>query len=176
MFTPSTAKPASIIIPTMLSGNFGKPFTTNLRCGCTSTKITQNTAKYIIYGVKMESNIAIANKKQYAGRGRFSPWILEPSHKSSVGQNTSIINGVPLPAKYKNGVDSTIKHDASSETLLLNHRLSSKINRKPSSRPITTLGNFIAYDVSPNIVIDTFWSNLYGRSTKSPFNIPSFPK
>ena len=144
------------MIPTMLNGNFGKPFTTNLKCGCTNTKITQNTAKYIIYGVKMDSSIAMANKKQYAGRGRFSPWILEPSHKSSVGQNTSIISGVPLPAKYKNGVDSTIKHDASSETLLLNHRLSNKINKKPSNSPIIALGSFIAYGVRPNNIIDTF--------------------
>ena len=126
------------------SGSFGKPFNTNLKCGCSNTNITQNTAKYIIYGVKIESSIIIANKKQYIGLGLFSPWILEPSQSNSVGQNTSMISGVPLPAKNRNGVDSIIKHDARSDTLLLNHRFSRSINKKPKSNPMMMLGSLMA--------------------------------
>ena len=60
-----------------------------------------------------------------------------------LGQNTNIINGVPEPAKNKNGVDNIINVEASKDTLLLNHRLSSKINKKPSSSPIKILGSLI---------------------------------
>ncbi len=70
---PSAVNPINIIIATKASGNFGKPFTTKRRCGCIITKPMQNIAKYIICGVKIDSNIAIANRKQYAGLGRFSP-------------------------------------------------------------------------------------------------------
>lgn len=140
---PSTVIPANINSPTIVSGNFGKFFTMNLRCGCAMTNITQNAAKYNMYGVKIDSNIMIANRKQYIGRGRFSPWILEPSHKRRVGQNTNIINGVPLPAKNKKGVDSIIRQDASSDTLLLNHLFSSSIKRNPKNSPIMILGSLI---------------------------------
>lgn len=144
ILTPSTVKPANIIKITIMSGSFGKSLITKRRCGCTNTNNTQNIAKYIIYGVKIDKSIAIANKKQYAGRGRFSPCIFDPSHSNKVGQNTIIISGVPLPAKNRNGVDNTIKHDASSDTLLLNQRLSSRINSNPNSRPMIMLGSFIA--------------------------------
>jgi hypothetical protein len=96
-----------------------------------------------MYGDKIDSSSIMAKKKQYIGLGRFSPWILEPIQRSNVGQNINIINGVPLPAKNKNGVDNTIKHDANKDTLLLNQRLSSSINRKPKSKPIIILGSFI---------------------------------
>ena len=176
MLMPSITNPANIIIPTSTSGNFGKPFSTNLKCGCASTNITQNTAKYNIYGVKIDNSIMIANKKQYIGRGLLSPWILDPSHKSSVGQNTSIISGVPLPAKNRNGVDNIIRHDAKSDTLLLNHRFSRSINKKPKSSPMMMLGSLIAYGDKPNITIENFCNNLYGKSTISPFNMPFLPR
>ena len=69
---------------------------------------------------------------------------MEPSQSKSVGQNTSIINGVPEPAKYKNGVDRTIKNDARSDTLFLNQRFKRRINRKPRSRPMMILGSLMA--------------------------------
>jgi len=126
--------------------------------------------------VKIENSIAIANIKQYSGRGRFSPCIFDPNHNNKVGQNTTIINGVPDPAKNKKGVDSTIKHDASSETLLLNQRLSSSINRNPNSNPTITLGNFMLYVDKPNMTTENFCNSLYGKSTKSPFRIPFLPR
>lgn len=129
-----------------------------------------------MYGVKIDNSIIMTNKKQYIGRGRFSPWILEPSQSNNVGQNTSIINGVPLPAKNRKGVDNIIKQDASSDTLLLNHRFSSSIKRKPKNNPIIILGNLIVYADNPNAVMDIFCNNLYGKSTTSPFNMPFLPK
>ena len=69
----SAAIPMKIIANVTKSGNFGKLFNTNLRCGCNKTKTTQNTAKYSMKGVKIASAIAIANKKEYIGFGRFSP-------------------------------------------------------------------------------------------------------
>ena len=126
-----------------MSGSFGKLFITNLRWGCINTNNIQNTAKYIIYGVKIDNSIANAKAKQYIGLGRFSPWIFDPNQSKSVGQNTSMISGVPDPAKNKNGVDKTIRHDANKDTLLLNQRLSNNINKNPSSSPTKILGNFI---------------------------------
>ena len=118
----------------------------------------------------------MVNINEYDGFGRFSPSILEPSHNNNVGQNTIIISGVPDPAKNKNGVDSTIKHDASKDTLLLNQRLSSNISKNPSSSPMIMLGNFIAYADNPKNVIEYFCNTRYGRSTKSPFNIQSLTR
>ena len=148
----------------------------NLKCGWTNTKIIQKIAKYIIYGVKIESSSMIAKMKQYKGFGRFSPWIFEPSQSKSVGQNTNIISGVPEPAKNRNGVDKIIKQDASRDTLLLNHLFKSKIKRNANIRPIIILGNFIAYGESPKITIENFCNTRYGKSIKSPFKMPFFPK
>ena len=86
----------------------------------------------------------MVNTKLYIGFGRFSPWILDPSHKRRVGQKTIMMSGVPDPARNKNGVDKTIRHEAMSETLLLNHLLSSNIKSKPSTSPIIILGSLIA--------------------------------
>lgn len=139
---PSATNPAIIIRLTPISGNFGKFLIINLRCGCNNTNNTQKTAKYIIYGVNIAKSNMIAKRKLYSGFGRFSPWIFDPSHSSNVGQNTSIISGVPEPAKKRKGVDKIIKQDARSDTLLLNQRLSNRINSKPSNNPIRILGNF----------------------------------
>ena len=168
MLITKTDIPLNTNSPTTTSGNFGKLLITNLRCGWQNTKITQKIAKYTIYGVKIESSNAIAKKNEYIGFGLFSPWILEPSQSSNVGQNKIIINGVPEPVKNKNGVDNTTKHDAKSETLFLNQRFRSKIKSKPKNRPTITLGNLIAYGASPKIIIDNFCSTLYGKSTKFP--------
>ena len=132
-----------MITPVKISGSLGRFRTTNRRCGCKDTKITQNAAKYNMYGVNIASAIEIANKNEYIGLGRFSPWIFEPSQRSSVGQNTSIIRGVPLPAKNKNGVDSTTRQDARSDTLFLNQRLRRSISKIPSTSPIIMLGSLI---------------------------------
>jgi hypothetical protein len=70
---PSAVNPANMIIDTIIRGNLGNLFTIKRKCGCINTKPIQNIAKYIIYGVKIDRSIAIANKKQYIGRGRFSP-------------------------------------------------------------------------------------------------------
>lgn len=67
-----------------------------------------------------------------------------------------MISGVPLPAKNRNGVESTTRQDASSDTLLLNQRFRSKIRKKPSSKPIKILGNLIAYGESPKIKMESF--------------------
>lgn len=96
-----------------------------------------------MYGVKSDSSIIIAKAKQYSGLGRFSPWIFEPSQSKSVGQKTSIINGVPEPARKRKGVERVIKVEARSETLLLNHLFSSNINKNPNIKPIMMLGNLI---------------------------------
>ena len=162
--------PAITNSPTIARGSFGKLLTMKRRCGCRNTKKTQNTAKYIIYGVKMANNSAIAKSNEYIGLGRFSPWILEPSQSSKVGQKTIIISGVPEPAINKNGVDRTIKMEARSETLLLNQRFRSKINSSPKARPTSTLGNLMAYGVKPKMRIEIFCKSLYGRSTRSPFS------
>ena len=73
MLIPKAEKPPKISKITKISGIFGKCFKMNLRCGCTNTKITQNIAKYIMYGVKIERSIAMAKIKLYKGFGRFSP-------------------------------------------------------------------------------------------------------
>lgn len=101
-------------------------------------------AKYIIYGVKIEKKRQIAKMKQYDGFGRFSPCIFEPSQSNKVGQNTNIISGVPEPAKNKNSVDKTIKHEVKSETLVLNQRLRSSIKKSPKQSPTKILGSLIA--------------------------------
>lgn len=149
--TSSATNPASRIIPTITSGNFGKSLIIKRRCGWSNTKNTQKIAKYIIYGVNMDSNMAIAKAKEYSGLGRFSPWIFEPSHNSKVGQKTNIINGVPEPERKRNGVESTTMHEASKDTLLLNQRLSSKINKNPKARPTNTLGNLTEKAERPNM-------------------------
>lgn len=115
---PSTINPPSKTINVITSGNFGRSLTIKRKCGWNKTNRMQKTAKYIIYGVKTEINIAIVKAKQYNGFGLFSPWILEPSQRSRVGQRTSIIKGVPEPAKNKNGVDNITKQEASKDTLL----------------------------------------------------------
>ena len=81
---------------------------------------------------------------------------MEPSHKSKVGQKTSIMSGVPEPAKNKNGVDKIIKQEASSETLFLNQRFKSKIKNNPKNNPITMLGNLTAYGDNPKNKIENF--------------------
>lgn len=121
-----------------------------------------------MYGVKIAITIVIENRNEYIGFGRLSPWILDPNQSSKVGQNTNMIRGVPEPAKNRNGVESTTKHEASSETLFLNHRFSSKIKRIPSSNPIIILGSLIEYGVNPKNLIEVFCNNLYGKSTKLP--------
>jgi hypothetical protein len=123
-----------------------------------------------MYGVKMERRSTIANRNEYRGFGLFSPWIFEPSQRRSVGQNTSIIRGVPEPAKNRNGVERITKNDAMSDTLFLNQRLRRSTNKKPRSRPIRMLGSLIAYGVSPKIITEIFWSTRYGKSTRSPFS------
>ncbi len=156
MLIPSITKPAIKINATITSGNLGKSFTMKRRCGWNATNSTQKIAKYIIYGVNIDRSIAIAKMNEYIGLGRFSPWILEPSHRSKVGQNTIIINGVPFPAKNKKGVDKTIKHDARSETLLLNQRFKSKTSKKPRAVAIRMLGSLMANVVKPKIRIESF--------------------
>lgn len=68
---------------------------------------------------------------------------MDPNHKSKVGQNTSIIRGVPEPAKYKNEDDKTAKMEAKIATLFLNQRLSNKMSNTPSSTPIIMLGSLM---------------------------------
>ena len=136
--------PSPTKIPIKISGALGRFFTTNLRCGCIKTNATENNAKYSIYGVKIAVRSAIANKKQYDGFGLFSPCIFDPSQSSKVGQNTIMISGVPLPAKNKNGVESTTREDARSDTLFLNQRFKSNISSTPSNNPMIILGNLIA--------------------------------
>ena len=87
--------------------------------------------------------MAIEKTKLYIGLGRFSPWIFDPNHNSSVGQKTNMMRGVPEPAKNRKGVESTIKQEVSSETLVLNQRFSSRINSTPSKSPIRILGSLI---------------------------------
>lgn len=94
-----------------------------------------------MYGVKIDNSIAIPKIKEYKGLGRFSPWIFEPSQRRSVGQKTSIISGVPEPAKKRNGVDNMIRHEASKDTLFLNQRFSNKMNRNPNTNPMIMLGS-----------------------------------
>ena len=95
---------------------------------------------------------------------------MEPNHSNNVGQNTIIINGVPEPARNRNGVDKIIKIDARSETLLLNHRFNKRTNRRPKNKPIMMLGSLMEYGVRPKIKMDSFWTNRYGKSTTSPCN------
>lgn len=114
--------------------------------------------------------------KLYIGLGRFSPWILDPSHNNSVGQNTSMISGVPLPARNRNGVERMMRQDANKDTLFLNHRFKSRISRKPSRSPTKMLGNLTVYGVKPKIRMENFCNIRYGKSTKSPFRMPSLPK
>lgn len=156
MSIQSRVNPAIIIKNTIVSGNFGSLFTTKRKCGWSNTNSTQNTAKYIIYGVKIERSIIIEKMKLYRGFGRFSPWIFEPSHNSSVGQKTNIISGVPDPAKNKKGVDKIIKQEASRDTLLLNHLFRSSIKRNPSSSPIIILGSLTVNADSPKKSIEYF--------------------
>ena len=87
-----------------------------------------------------------------------------------------MIKGVPEPAKNRNGVDNTINQDANSETLFLNQRFNSSINRSPSNKPIIMLGSLMAYGVNPKSIIEDFCNTLYGKSTNSPFKIPFSPR
>ena len=73
MFITRAEIPATMKIPTIVSGNFGRLLTTKRRCGWQNTNMVQNIAKYNIYGVKIASNKASANKNEYIGFGRFSP-------------------------------------------------------------------------------------------------------
>lgn len=91
--------------------------------------------------MKIEASRAKANKKQYAGLGLVTPWILEPSHKSSVGQKTSMISGVPEPAKKRNDAERTARIEARRATLVLNQRFRSKMSKRPSTSPMTMLGS-----------------------------------
>ena len=91
----------------------------------------------------MDNSIAIEKAKQYKGLGRFSPWIFEPNHNKNVGQKTSIMSGVPEPVRNRNGVERTIKQEVSSETLDLNQRLSSNINKTPDNNPTSMLGSLM---------------------------------
>lgn len=91
--------------------------------------------------MKTEASKAKAKTKQYIGFGLVTPWILEPNQSSRVGQNTSMIKGVPDPARYKNDADKTAKIEDSSATLFLNQRLRSNINNMPSTAPIMILGS-----------------------------------
>lgn len=70
-----------------------------------------------------------------------TPWILEPSQSKSVGQKTSIISGVPEPAKKRKEADSIARIEASRATLVLNQRLSNRISNRPSINPMTMLGS-----------------------------------
>ena len=70
---PKSMKPPIMRSATTTRGNLGRFLRINLRCGWNKTKNTQKTAKYIIYGVKIDSSIATAKAKQYKGLGRFSP-------------------------------------------------------------------------------------------------------
>lgn len=126
-----------------------------------------------MYGVKIESNITSAKLKQKRGSGRLTPWIFEPSQSRNVGQKTIIISGVPVPARYRNGVERITRIDASKLTLFLNQRFKSKINKKPSNKPIMMLGSLMAYALSPKNMIENFWSKRYGKSTKSPLKTAS---
>ena len=144
IFIISAVTPAKIITLTIASGNFGKLLIIKRKCGCKKTKKTQKTAKYTIYGVKIARSNATANSSEYIGLGRFSPWILEPSQSSSVGQKTIMISGVPEPAKNRNGVDKIIKIEASKDTLLLNHRFKRSTRSKPKSSPTIMLGSLMA--------------------------------
>lgn len=61
-----------------------------------------------------------------------------------VGQKTNMINGVPEPARKRNGVDNIIRQETSSETLVLNHRLSRRMRKNPKPRPTKILGSLMA--------------------------------
>lgn len=97
-----------------------------------------------MYGVKIEARRAKAKTKQYIGLGLVTPWILEPSQRSRVGQKTIIIKGVPLLARYRNEADKTARIEANNATLVLNQRLRSKIKRPPSIAPMMILGSLMA--------------------------------
>lgn len=71
------------------------------------------------------------------------PWIFEPSHRRKVGQNTSIISGVPELARYKNGMERIVNTDASRATFDLNQRFNKRISKKPKKVPIIILGSLI---------------------------------
>ena len=107
-------------------------------------------------GVKIERSIAIAKIKLYEGFGLFSPCILDPSHSNKVGQNTTIIRGVPDPAKNKKGVERMIKHDDKRETLLLNHRFKRRISINPNNNPTMILGSLTLKVESPKNIIENF--------------------
>ena len=92
----------------------------------------------------MASKSAKAKAKHHKGFGVFSPWILLPSHNKRVGQNTSMMSGVPEPARYKNGVDSTVNIEARSATLDLNQRFKRRIKRSPSPNPMIIEGSLMA--------------------------------
>ena len=98
---------------------------------------------------------------------------MEPSQSNRTGQKTIIINGVPEPARKRNGVESVIKIDAKSETLFLNQRFKIKIKSNPSNNPIMMLGNLMANGVRPRMEMDTFWSRRYGKLIRSPLKAAS---
>ena len=92
----------------------------------------------------MDSKRKNAKIKQKIGLGAVFPWIFEPSQSKRVGQNTSMINGVPEPVRYKKLEDSMVKILAIIATLFLNQRFNRTISSIPSSKPIIMLGSFIA--------------------------------
>lgn len=96
------------------------------------------------------------------------PLILEPSQRSKVGQKTSIISGMPEPARYRNGAESTTRIEAMIATLFLNQRFSSKIINTPRARLITILGSLMAYSVNPKKEMETCCKAWYGKSTMFP--------
>ena len=64
MLIPSIINPESKNKATKNNGNFGRSFKIKRRCGWKNTKRIQKTAKYTIYGVKIDNNIAIANTNE----------------------------------------------------------------------------------------------------------------
>lgn len=108
-------------------------------------------------GVKIEKRSVKAKMKQNVAWGFFSPWIFEPSHNNNVGQKTTMMSGVPVPARWRNGIERTVIMLARSATLLLNQRFSNRIIKKPRAIATMMLGNLIANVVIPNERIMNFW-------------------
>lgn len=74
--------------------------------------------------------------------GLVTPWIFDPNQSNRVGQKTSIIRGVPEPAKYRKEAESTARMEASKATLVLNQRFSRRISNTPKQTPMIMLGSF----------------------------------
>ena len=100
-------------------------------------------ARYTRYGVKMAPSNANAKMKTAKEFGFFSPWILEPSHRSSVGQKTYMIRGVPKPETERKLDDITVMTLAMIATLFLNQRFRSMIRSNASKKPRIILGSLM---------------------------------